>query len=348
MPIRSYFLHSAACRFRVYPALQGYNQSSVIPFPVLLPVILFLYFDLATQLWVLVITQGYPVRTWIPPLVLFAMMLGIKLWKRELPVPATHHSLFIAFYGLASLVTLSLNETPHGTIKYWLIMTAPTWMYFVILDSCAGETRIRFVLNGLFFCSLGLILYTLYVQHAATADPSAIPREILTRSGYSIPIAGEAFYKEKGIDYSRGFLLYSCGHYAGMLLFPFLFGICQFFRTVSWRRWLFLGLSLFMASQIINTLSRTDIVAMGLGLMVLWGALAYEGVTPKGQRRFIFSSVFVSLILYTAFFKPILLGRYLQSLTFLDNEIINQYIISSQIAPPHHVTAKDPHIVSAV
>jgi hypothetical protein len=51
---------------------------------------------------------------------------------------------FIAFKD-GNLVTLSLNETPHDSIKILVVMTAPSWMYFVILDSCAGETRIRSV-----------------------------------------------------------------------------------------------------------------------------------------------------------------------------------------------------------
>jgi hypothetical protein len=335
-------------RFGLRSAGKDYSPSAIIPFSILIPVILFLYFDLSTQHWFLQLTGGHLLRIWIPPLVFFAAIFGGRLWKRELPIPLDWQTILIAVYGTASLITLSLNETPFAAGKYWLIMIAPVWMYFVILDSCDGSARIESVLKWLFLGGFLLILYTLFLQGLIVSNPDAIPLEMTTRSGQVIPIAGEAFYKEKGIDYSRGFLLYSCGHYGGILLFPFLFGVFQFFRNGTWLRWSFLAISLIMSSQIINTLSRTDIVAMSVGLIVLWGALAYEGKSSKGQRRFVFLSVFTGLILYTVLFKPFLLGRFLQLLTFLDYEPVNQYIVSMQIVPSHHVTASDPHIVSAI
>ena len=125
-----------------------------------------------------------------------------------------------------------------------------------------------------------------------------------------------------------------------------MFGVFQFFRNGTWIRWSFLALSLIMSSQIINTLSRTDIVAMR-GDSSFVGSLAYEGKSSKGRRRFVFLSVFAGMILYTVLFKPFLLGRFLQLLTILDYGPVN-HILSMQIVPSHHVTASDPHIVSAI
>jgi len=335
-------------RFCLRSAGKDYSPSAVIPFSILIPAILFLYFDLSTQLWFLELSGGHLLRIWIPPLILFAALVCVKLWKSEMPIPLDWQTVMLAVYAIAGLITLFVNEEPYYALKYWLIMVAPIWIYFVILDTCGKSASIERILKHLFFGGFALILYTTYLQWLNAYNPGDVIREVTTRSGQVIQIAGESFYKEKGIEYSRGFLLYSCSQYSGILLFPSLYGIYFFLNSRTWMRWFFLLISLLMISQIINTLSRTDFAVVGTGLIILWGSLAYEGTIEKKRLALVFLLLFAWIGFYILLFKPILIGRILQMFTFLGIKSVNTYILSEGFMPEAHINTPDPHIVSAI
>jgi hypothetical protein len=336
-------------RFSLRSAGKEYSPSAVIPFSILLPVILFLYFDLSTQLWFLKLSGGHLLRIWIPPLILFVAHVCVKLWKSEMPIPLDWQTIMLAVYAIAGLITLFLNEEPYYALKYWIIMVAPIWIYFVILDTCGKPARIELILKYLFFSGFALIFYTTYLQWLSADNPGDVIREVTTSSGQVIQIAGESFYKEKGIEYSRGFLLYSCSQYSGILLFPSLYGVYFFSLNSRTRmRWVFLLISLLMISQIINTLSRTDFAVVGTGLIMLWGSLVYEGTIQKKKLALVFLLLFAGIGFYVLFFKPILIGRILQMFTFLGIKSFNTYLLSRGVMPEAHINTPDPHIVSAM
>jgi hypothetical protein len=327
---------------------KDYRPSAVIPFSILIPIILFLYFDLSTQLWFLKLSGGHLLRIWIPPLILFVALVCVKLWKSDMPIPLDWQTVMLAVYAIVSLMTLFANEEPYYALKYWLIMVAPIWIYFVILDTCGKSAHIERILKCLFFGGFALILYTVYLQWLNVNNPGDVIREVTTRSGQVIQIAGESFYKEKGTEYSRGFLPYSCSQYSGILLFPCLYGIYFFLNSRTWMRWLFLLISLLMISQIINTLSRTDFAVVGTGLIILWGSLAYEGTIEKKRLALVFLLLFAGIGFYIVFFKPILIGRILQMFTFLGIKSLNTHLLVEGFMPEAHINMPDPHIVSAM
>ena len=123
-------------RFGLRSAGRDYSPSAIIPFSILLPVILFLYFDLSTQHWFLKLSGAHLLRIWIPPLILFVALVCVRLWKSEMPIPLDWQTVMLAVYAIVSLITLFANEEPYYAVKYWLIMIAPIWIYFVILDTC--------------------------------------------------------------------------------------------------------------------------------------------------------------------------------------------------------------------
>ena len=121
------------------------------------------------------------------------------------------------------------------------------------------------MLKILFACTLILVLYTFYLN---VADQGIVT--MVTSAGNIVGVGGEALYVEGGATYSRGSFSYENGKYCGMLS-PFLLLsiLYYFYSSRKTSKYLMFGCSCIYFVSILQTMSRSGIVAMLIGVLVM-------------------------------------------------------------------------------
>ena len=128
--------------------------------------IIFNYFEIYYHYWFLKLVNGYVIKIWLLPVLLFCFLLFKELLAKGYSFPLKAVSgvnLFIVFYVLFGFISLTVHEQPYYIGKYALIMFAPLTLYAVIVDSFRDNKNIEKVLNLLFIAGLILSLYVSYM-----------------------------------------------------------------------------------------------------------------------------------------------------------------------------------------
>src|SRR3990172_4176551 len=123
-------------------------------------VTVFLYFEMMTQVWFLQLIGGYLIKVWVLPLLLFCYILTKKMVRLEDPLKVKFTSLMLALYAMFGLTAMLMSEESlYLVIKYYLIMIAPVWFYFVIIEQFKDNRDIELMIKVLIFCSFLLSIY---------------------------------------------------------------------------------------------------------------------------------------------------------------------------------------------
>jgi len=310
--------------------------------------LLFLYFELPNQVWFLSLLGGYLIKIWVPPLLLFlfVFIMKFKAGKPLFEVNLLNASLF--FYCLFGLVAMLLNESSlYFAFKYYLIMVAPVWCYFVVYECFRDNRDIARILHILLFCTILVSLYSVYLGWLTVHSPESILREIRTSQGNIVGIGGIAYYAEKGtIEYSRGFSIYEHGKYCAFLSFFIFFSALYYLKSKKKWRYVYLTISVFFLYQIIHSLARVGIVSFLAGYVVLLFCLYH--FREVDRRKLLFFSlgsgvVFLAIVAGNV----IVVRRFLQLLNVLDIGVLNQYLEAFDIYSFSSVQFADPHIQSS-
>jgi|GEM_PF-2173179 len=321
-------------------------------FAVLAGMIVFLYFELPTQVWFLNLTGGYLIRIWIPPFVLCCGLVIRKVWRKERLIEWNVLNAALLLYVAFALVAMMVNESPYLAGKYYLIMTAPVWAYAVIVDGIRDRKDVERIFRILFYCVLAVVTYHFFLQVPSLRLPEFLTRDVVTHLGDHMALGG-AVYKiydpsgGPGIEYFRGLWSYEYGKYAALLSPIILFSLYRYIQCNNWRRFLYLAIVALMVYQIIYTLSRAGLASLMAGTAVLLTCIFIA--ERKSRGRILFLAVFLILetVLVVLQDKPFLLMRYLQPLNIIGDERINQFLISSGVHWKGSLAVVDPHLKAA-
>jgi len=310
--------------------------------------LLFLYFELPNQVWFLSLLGGWLIKIWVPPLLLFLFVFvkKLKTGKRLFEVNFLNVSLF--FYCLFGLVAMLRSESsPYLAIKYYLIMVAPVWCYYVIYECFRDNRDIVRMLYVLLLCTILVSLYTIYLGWLDVYSPESILREIRTSQGNIVGIGGIAYYAERGtIEYSRGFSIYEHGKYCAFLSLFIYFSVVYFFNSVKRWKHIYLAVSIFFLYQIVHSLARVGIISFLAGYVVLLFCLyRYREADRRKLLLFSLGSSVVFLAIVAS--NVIVVRRFLQLLNVLDIGVLNQYLETFDIYNFSSVQFEDPHIRSS-
>lgn len=322
-------------------------------FILLVIVIVFLYFELSTQVWFLNLTGGYLLRVWIPPFLLISWIVLRKVVLKEKILEWNLINTSLLLYGAFGLVAMLKNESLYLSGKYYLIMIAPVWAFAVVVEWVESQKEIERIFSVLFCCSVLLMLYHFLLQIAPDKLPGFLTRDVVTHMGNHMLLGADVYkvFDPKGGPgelHSRGLWSYEYGKYAAIVSPMALYAFYQFIRRADWVRFVYLAVGAGLMYQIVYTLSRAGIASLAIGTVVLLICLFR---VENGKRRWlVFLAVFlaIELALIVYFDRPFLIKRYLQAMNVFGNEQVNQTLIDMGVHWKESVKVPDPHIRSAV
>jgi hypothetical protein len=260
-------------------------------------------------------------------------------------IRSVNFALFLyAFFGLLAML---INESLPMAIKYYLIMIGPVWFYAVLSDGLKNNKNVERILKILFFCGLLFCLQTFYF-HIRSERSLIEEQSIITSAGNVISFGSPAtvFVKE-GEEYvkrSRGVLNVEQGNYCGMLAPLVLFGLIFFIYSRRKSRFIYLAGSLLMSAQIIDTMSRSGIATLIIGLAVLsWYLFHYERKWRIQLVVLVLALVASCIVYITVFDKMFIIIRFLHILNnmFELPSFLQEYLVIIQ-----HSDKTDPHVVA--
>ena len=150
-------------------------------------------------------------------------------------------------------------------------------------------------------------------------SPISVTKSIATNLGNSVQLS-EAFYSEmqngKWVVSSRGLSSYETGKVRGMMIAPILFGIFDYVKSSKKSRYFYLVVSLALIIFILESMSRSGIITLYAGLIVLFGLLYKNEKTQRRNIVIIGFLIILETIFYSVFFKPQIMRRCLQLLNF--------------------------------
>jgi len=307
-------------------------------------VTVFLYFELMTQLWFVTLLGGYLIKVWVPPLLFFYYILITKMAGQEVSLRVNFTNIMLLVYAIFGIIAMLWNETLYFAIKYYLIMIAPVWFYFVIIENFKDNRAIELIIKILFFCGFLLSIYMLTLQSSSTE----ITREIVTSAGNIVELS-EAAYAEriagKWMSFSRGLSSYEIGKYCGMLAPFILFSILFYFQSKKKVKYVYLAIGGFLVYQTINAMSRSAISSLFLGIAVLLYIL-YRNEKGIRAKIVITSFCFFTIsAVYVIEYKMIVVRRFLQLLNFLEIDLLTSYLQNYGLAISS-IEQADLHITS--
>lgn len=315
----------------------------------------FLYFELMSQVWFLNILNGYLIRVWIPPLALFLFVLVKKISDKEKLFKPDFLNLSLLFYSLFGIISMLCNGTLFDAIKYYLIMIAPVFYYIFIIECFKNNDDIELILRVLFFSSIFICLHEIYLMVINNILPISVTKSIATNLGNSVQLS-EAFYSEmqngEWVVSSRGLRSYEAGKVSAMMIAPILFGIFNYFKSSKKARYFYLVVSLAFIIFILDSMSRSGIISLCAGLIVLLGLLYKNEKTRRKNVAIIGFIIILVTIFYSVFLEPQVMRRCLQLLNFLDVDIINNYLekygMENFGGGVNKETFLDPHLKSII
>lgn len=324
------------------------KSSSFVPpyFIILAGVTILLYFDVVNHFWFLKLFGGFLIKIWLPPFLLFLYVLSTMTARKENIFILRTINLPLVGYAFFGLVSMLLNDSLFGAIKYWLIMIAPVWFYAVLTDGLKENRDIIRILKVLFFCGFLFCVQTAYYR-IQSIDSSIEEQEIVTSAGNVISFGGVPSVKVKGeggfVEYSRGVLNVEHGNYCGMLAPLSLFGMMSFLYARGKVRYVYLLVSILMLAQIIDTMSRTGMVTTAIGLCGMF-LLIY--CNDKNKRKMVLTlaggMALASLTYIIASNKVFILLRFLTIFNMFE---LPQFLAEPLSAIVHH-DAIDPHLAT--
>ncbi len=301
----------------------------------------FYYLEIISQVWFIQLLRGYQIRVWVPPLLLFLWVMVRRARRGELALSRMELTLFA--YALFALLAMFINEaTLHLTVKYYLIMVAPVWFYFVIVEYFRDNADIKKMMTVLFFCCFVFSVYVFFNNIFYSYHPESVNRTIVTQHGHTLSLT-EASFCVNGTTYSRGLLPLENSKYCGILAPAVLFGIWFMLRSGQKRRYLYLMPTLFMIYVIFATLSRVGIVTLGAGIAALiWCLFKYER-RPRPQELLWLALSAAAALAALLFCQKNAFLRLLQVLNIFHIKFINDYLDAHSILACNSANFLDPH-----
>jgi hypothetical protein len=155
------------------PRLRAFTAVMPWLFYPTLAVVVFNYFEIHHNLWFLQLLDGYVIKMWMPPVLLFTLLLvkePRKAWQRLFTGSLRYLHILLLLYVLFGFLSLVVNEEPYNIGKYGLIMFAPLTLYASIILVCGDRRKTEFVLTALFWSGVVLSLYVLYLYDIAGVE----------------------------------------------------------------------------------------------------------------------------------------------------------------------------------
>ena len=114
-------------------------------------VIIFLYYELTVQVWFVSLMGGDLIKVWIPPLLLFLYKIAINMLRRQKFIELNFANLMLLFFSIFGLISMLINEgNLQLSVKYYLVMIAPIFYYFVVVDDFQDNRDIELMIKILF------------------------------------------------------------------------------------------------------------------------------------------------------------------------------------------------------
>lgn len=241
-------------------------------------IVVFNYFEIHHNLWFLQLLDGYVIKMWLPPVLLFLCLLTAgrkKMWGRLFTgrVRYMHGILLLyVFFGTLSLV---INEDPYSVGKYGLIMFAPLTLYAAVLAICDDRRRIETLLVTLFWTGVVLSFYVFYLYDVAGLDSW---RDRTVPMTYMWSSHAEDFRLSLNYHQGRNYFAYSRTlkfiaepAFASMLAPLVLFGFQAASGPGARLRGLYYLPAAFLFYTLLNTACRAAFIAFMVALPVfLW------------------------------------------------------------------------------
>ena len=239
--------------------------------------IIFNYFEIYYHYWFLKLVNGYVIKIWLLPVLLFCFLLFKELLAKGYSFPLKAVSgvnLFIVFYVLFGFISLTVHEQPYYIGKYALIMFAPLTLYAVIVDSFRDNKNIEKVLNLLFIAGLILSLYVSYMFYIL--GPEKWSSENIEVKYMLTDVSAVRNLKESFNIQNFGYgnlairktLIGIAEPTFGAMLAPLiLIGFYYTVNSTGLLRLFYYISSFFMFYTLTNTLARASFVAFIIGLI---------------------------------------------------------------------------------
>lgn len=322
----------------------GFHGTNKMPrsiFIAIAAVIIFLYFEMMTNILFLKLLRGYLIKVWVIPLVLFALVCVRRIFSSEVKMEKSDWLLVL--YSISGFIAMCMGEeTMYFTFKFYLIMIAPVWFYFVILELFRDNEDIELMLKVLFFASVGYaalsFLFNISYQHS----PYMNELNVVTSAGNVVAVT-EAHFDYQGELFSRGMLSVENSKYCGMLAPAVLLGLIYFLRAESKIKYLYFVCSLFMLWEIMKTMSRAGIMTIVVGAAV---AVYCVFMNERFRRKkiMLFSALFLLLAgFYTVKYQSVTVLRLLQPLNVFEIQSINEFLFRHNILEFSTDSYADPH-----
>lgn len=316
-------------------------------FFIIASVTVFLYFELATNVRFLMLTGGYLIKVWVPPLLLFIYVFSKKVMRGKSFLSISPLNLMLLSYSIFGLIAMLYNETLYFALKYYLIMIAPIWFYFVISESFKDNRDINLLINILFFCGFLLCIYTFYIQWIAGISPGEITYGIITSAGNEVSLS-EASFGTNEKDISRGLNGYEAGKYCGMLAPFILYGIFLYFKSNKNTKYIYLAISVVMLYQLLQASSRSALLAISAGTVLLLWCLYRDDKKIRSKIVLFSSFIILAGVVYLYNNFDVIL-RFLALFNFLGIQALNDFLyIYGLYTTPSGAIALDPHYVSII
>lgn len=312
-------------------------------FFIIASVTVFLYFELASSIWFLKLTGGYLIKVWVPPLLLFIYAFSKKRMSGRSFLSI--NTLNQVLYSIFGLIAMLYNETLYFAIKYYLIMIAPIWFYFVIIENLKDNRDINLLLKILFYSSFLLCIYTFYLQWRHAISPGEVTYALVTSAGNEASLSEASFGTTEG-DRSRGLNIYEAGKYCSMLAPFILYGIFLYLKSNKNTKYIYLAISFVMLYQSLQALSRSALFSISAGTVsLLWCLYRHD---KKRKSRIVLFSSFIILAGITYLYNNFdVILRSLALFNFLGIMTLNDFLyVYGLYTTPSGAIALDPHYES--
>ena len=134
---------------------------------------LIMYFDTLDQYWFIKMLDGYVIKIWLPPVLMFSAFYCRRLVQGRLKYPVrntTPLTMMIGAYIFAGSLSLLFHETPYYIGKYGLMMFAPFTLYFVIVYGFRDNRNIESLVKLLFVFGVIYSLFSLFLFYYVGAE----------------------------------------------------------------------------------------------------------------------------------------------------------------------------------
>ena len=320
------------------------QRISRLNFIVIAGVTIFLYFDLSIDLVFLQLIGGYLIKVWVPPLILLSMLLFRKaMGKDSSSLNLNISNLMLFLYALFGLTAMLYHHEVLLMIKYYLIMIAPVWFYYVLTRTLNNNRDVELMLKVIFACCVFYSFETTYLNFLYLSNP-ALTFELKTSAGNVVGGSGFSELKIQGDMISRGFFLVENSRYCGMLLPGVLFGILLFVISNAKIRYLYILLSMFMIMTMLIGMSRSGIAAAFVGVAVLlWSLIRYSNI--KKSIILLYSSLIIlGLAAYFITAEKNTQIRFAQIIHAADIEFVSDFLNAYDLIDSNLAAIEDPHI----